>query len=263
MIAVVSQEPSEPAPPEPKQPAEKRREWHPLRLAAVAAVIAAIVLAVLYRRASVQRQAQLRIQQACLRYEPPATQVVYEELPTRAADLLAKGGEYISIIAADGPPIAGHVPQAWRDMRKWAMPRETTPPKNAVLFLHERQTYHGTRGLICIEADRAARELRVTFIHPGGSTLDPVPITNVAVVPRPQEGLVQLTPAGDPFADRLPPQSEPPTARANLRFFAGVADAQDLTHLTLAYERDDQRGVIDLWVADERTVHFTHHRQTP
>lgn len=248
-----------PATTPPSRP--QRREWNPLRLAIVAAVIAAIVLAILYRRSSTERKKLLEIQQSCLRYQAPANQVVYDEQPARAAELLARGGEYIAISTTDGPPVAGFVPQAWRDMRKWVMPQETTPPRNAVLFLHERETYRGVRGLVCVEADRSARELRITFIHPGGSMLDPVPITNVSVVPRPQEGLVLLIAPGDPFAERLPPENDPPTARANLRFFAGVADAKDPTHITLTYERDDERGVVDLWVADERTVHFVHHRQ--
>jgi hypothetical protein len=201
----------------------------------------------------------LRLQQACLRYDRPAEEVVYEEDPARAAELLKTGGEYVAIPADSegGPPVAGHVPGVWLAMRRWATRAETNEIRGAVLFLHERQTAAGNRGLVCVEADRAARRLRVTFIHPGASTLDPAPVTDVALVPRPQEGLVMLTPGGDPFDARLPAETDPPMARADLRFFAGQADPKEPSHFTLPYERNGRRGELDLWVQDDKTVLYT------
>ena len=230
-----------------------------MRLILIVAVVTAVVLGVIYKRVSSKRMELLRLQQACLRYDRPAEQVVYEEDPARAADLLKSGGEHVAIPAdsAGGPPIAGHVPGICLAMRRWAMRAEADEIRGAVLFLQERQTAAGNRGLVCVEADRAARRLRVTFIHPGASTLDPAPVTEVAVIPRPEEGLVQLTSAGDPFDSRLPPESEPPTTRADLRFFAGQADPQEPSHFTLPYERNGRRGELDLWVQDDKTVLYT------
>jgi hypothetical protein len=240
----------------PKPPA--RRQGHPLRLVVLVVVATAVVLGVVYKRVYSKRTAVLRTQQACLEYERQADQVVYEENESRAQELVKRGGEFVSLAGdtAGGPPVAGHVPEPWRAMLRWAMPAGRPDPDAAVLFLHERQTPAGKLGLVCVEADRVARRLRVTFIHPGASTLDPVPVTDVAVIPRPQEGLVLLTPGGDPFESRLPPESDPPTARADLRFFAGQPDPKDPTQFTLPYERNGRRGELEMSVENEQTVYF-------
>ncbi len=242
--------------------APRRPERHPLRLLLVVVLTTAVVLAVIYQRVYKRRTALLNMQQAALGYARPAGQVVYEEEPSRAPALLAgAAGEnprYVAVPAgnAGGPPVAGHVPDVWPAMWRWAMPAGRGVPAGAVLFLHERQTVLGKRGLVCVQADRAARRLRVTFVHPGATTLDPVAVTDVAVEPRPQEGLMILTAGADPFAAKLPPADGDPAARADLRFFAGQPDTRDATHLTIGYEVAGRAGEISLWVQDERTVHY-------
>ena len=244
------------APPPPPRP-----ERHPLRLLLVVVLTTAVILAVIYQRVYKRRTALLNMQQAALSYARPAEQVVYEEEPSRAAALLASVGQNPGYVAvptgeAGGPPVAGHVPDVWPAMWRWAVPHAPEVPAGAVLFLHERQTVLGKRGLVCVQADRAGRRLRVTFIHPGATTLDPVAVTDVAVSPRPQEGLMILSAGADPFAAKLPPADADPAARADLRFFAGQPDPKDATHLTIGYESAGRRGEISLWVRDERTVHY-------
>src|SRR5205085_265506 len=132
---------------------------------------------------------------------------------------------------------AGRVVPAWATLKRWAMP-SAPEPKDPVLFLHERRTADGERGIVCVEADRAGRRLRVTFVQPGGVTVNPSLATYLHLAPPPQEGLVVLSAGPDPFAARLPRAEDRAGSRADLRFFAGQADPSDGTHFTLAYESD-------------------------
>jgi hypothetical protein len=239
----------------------RRRGGNRLRIVLVVALLATgIALAVVYRKMTRQRAALLRIQQTCLSYALPQDKVVYEENPARAAELLSGGAaaEYVRVdrTGPDTPAVAGHVPQAWREMLRWAMPKPAHEPPGAVLFLHERQTETGKRLLVCVEADRPGRRLRVTYIHPGGTTLDPTPLINVSVAPLPQPGLVFLTPGGDPFESKLPPADADPAARADFRIYAGQPDARDPMRFKLPYELKGRRGELEMWVQDDATVHY-------
>jgi hypothetical protein len=241
--------------------ARPRRERHSLRIAVIGGVLVAIVLAIVYGRVYMKREALLRVQQACLDYAPPADQVVYDEEPARAKELLARGGDYVAVPtggAPDDSPIAGYVPTAWRDMSRWVMP-DRPDPRNAVLFLHKRQTHVGGKVvLVCVEADRAARKLRTTLIYPGASTLDPVVVTDLDLSPPPQPDLIVLKTGGDPFDAKLPPPGS--GDRTDLRFFAGQFDAQDATRFNLPYEFKGQRGEFDCWLEDERMVYYVDRR---
>jgi hypothetical protein len=248
------------------RPSRPRGPVHPLRIAIGVGVLAVIVLGIVYGRVYAKRAAMLRVQQSCLDYAPPADQVVYDEEPARAKELLARGGgggggEYVPIPAGDsanGTPVAGHIPTAWREMRRWAMPSQPSPT-GAVLFLHERRTHLGDKQvLVCVEADRVARKLRVTLIHPGASTLDPTPITDLEFAPPPQPDLVILKSGGEPFENKLPPAGG--DGRADLRFFAGPFDTADQTRFNLPYELNGQRGELDCWLQDERVVHYVERR---
>jgi hypothetical protein len=243
------------------RPLKRRRPVHPLRIAIVVGVLAAIVLGIVYGRVYMKRAARLSVQQACLDYSAPADQVVYDEAPTRAKDLLARSDEYVEVPTGDssagGSAVVGHVPAAWREMRRWAMPSQPEPT-GAVLFLHERQTRIGGKHvLLCVEADRAARKLRITLIHPGASTLDPTPVTDLELAPPPQPDLIILKPGGEPFENKLPTVAGD---RADLRFFAGQFDPADPTRFNLPYEFNGQRGEFDCWLADERVVYFVDRR---
>jgi hypothetical protein len=142
-------------------------------------------------------------------------------------------------------------------MREWALPSQPES-SGAVLFLHERHTRAGDKHvLVCIEADRAARKLRITLVHPGASTLDPVAVPNLDLAPPPQPDLVVLKSGGDPFAGKLP---EVASDRADLRFFAGQFDATDPTRFNLPYEFNGQRGELDCWLEDERAVYYVDRR---
>ena len=237
----------------------RRNEPNPLRLALFITLLAAIVLGVIYVRVTRQRSELLRIQQACLDYQSPAGIVVYEENPARAAELLAKQGDYVKVPTGDAAePIVGKIPPTWTAMMAWAAPN-ANPPADAVLFLHERQTQLGKRGLVCVQADRVNRKLRVTFIHSAATTLDPVPIFDVRVIPRPQEGLVLLSAGEDPFAAKLPKASDE-GARTDLRFFSSQIDSTDRSHWIMPYELDNRAGELEMWVQDEKTIHYIDRR---
>jgi hypothetical protein len=235
----------------------RRREGRLLRVGLVIVLVAAAVtLLIIYRKTRTQQAALLRTQQACLNYQLPADVVVYDENPNRAAALR----DAVKVPTGDnGPAIVGRIPDVWRGMWRWAKPGAPEVSGNAVLFLHERQTEtDGTRLLVCVEADRAARRLRITLVHPAGSTLDPAALTDIALAPRPQEGLLILTTGGQPFDSRLPtttPSSSQPS-RADLRYFAGRPDPSDATHFTLPYESNGKRGATEMWLHDETVVHY-------
>jgi hypothetical protein len=143
-------------------------------------------------------------------------------------------------------------------MRRWAFPSQPDAPHGAVLFLHERQTHVGAKHvLVCVEADRAARKLRIMLIHPGASTLDPAPVTDLDLAPPPQPDLMVLKSGGEPFENKLPPDAG---ERADLRFFAGQFDATDPTRFNLPYEFNGQRGELDCWLEDERVVYYVDRR---
>jgi hypothetical protein len=242
------------------RPPRRRRSAHPLLVAAVVGGLAVIVLGVLYGRVYTKRSEMLRVQQTCLDHAAPADQVVYDENADRAKELSARGGEYASIPAggsSGGTPVAGYVPTAWREMRRWALPLQPEPT-GAVLFLHERRTHVGAKQvLVCVEADRANRKLRITVIHPGASTLDPAPITDLDLAPPPQPDLVVMKTAGEPFEAKLPANAN---ERADLRFFAGQFDRNDPTRFNLPYEFNGERGEFDCWLEDERVVYYVDRR---
>jgi hypothetical protein len=254
---------SQAAGPAPRR-APSHRPAHPLRIAIIVGVLAVIVLGIVYGRAYAKRAAMLRAQQACLDYVAPVDQIVYDEELGRAKALLARGGEYAPVPSGDsasGTPVAGHVPSAWRAIRSWAMPLQPTP-NGAVLFLHERRTHVGDKQvLVCVEADRVARKLRITLIHPGASTLDPTPVTDLELAPPPQPDLVVLKSGGEPFENKLPPAGRAGRdARADLRFFAGQFDPTDQTRFNLPYEFNGQRGEFDCGLEDERVVYYVDRR---
>lgn len=254
-LAAVSDAAATPRPP------RRRRPVHPLLVAALVGGLAVIVLGVLYGRVYTKRAEMLWVQQACLDHAAPADQVVYDENPDRAKELIARGGgEYASIPAggsSGGTPVAGYVPTAWRQMRHWALPLQPEPT-GAVLFLHERRTHVGAKEvLLCVEADRANRKLRITVIHPGASTLDPAPITDLDLAPPPQPDLVVMKTGGEPFEAKLPTDAN---ERADLRFFAGQFDPNDATRFNLPYEFNGQRGEFDCWLEDGRVVYYVDRR---
>jgi hypothetical protein len=237
-----------------------RRRWDAslLRLGLMVTLLVAVGAALVYLRVYQRRVTLLRSQQACMNHQLPADTVVYEEQPGRAAELLKRNDGYVAVELGEtgaGPPAAGRVYTDWIILRRWAMP-STTPaePTAPVLFLHERRTVDGDRVVVCVEADRAARRLRVTFVYPGGVTVNPHAAADVHLAPPPQEGLVILSPGRDPLEAKL--ADVPAGARADFRFFAGQADPADATHFTLPYEWDGRRGEIEMWVHRDRLVYY-------
>ena len=249
-------------PPTPLGQAPSRRPRSRVGLFVWTGVLAAVVLVgLVYGPRFARRLEQLETQRACAGFTLPPGVVAYEEQPDKAAALLADAGNYAAMplsaeSEAAGPPVAGRVPAVWRAYRQWAFAR-APEPRGALLFLHERRTSIGLPGVVAVEADRAERRLRVTFIYPGTHTMDAAPVTDVTLREPPEEGLVVLAEGRDPFDAKLPAD---PAARADLRFFAGTADPDDPTHFTIPYELPDYRGELEMWVVDERTVHYVDRR---
>ncbi len=233
---------------------------------AVVALATVIVLLVMYVVGQFRRESLITTQRACLEFQLPAETVVYEEESARAAQLIARGGvaggEYVRTRAGEGPPIAAYVPRVWRELLKGAsITRPSDFSNDAVLFLHERTTNNGNHVITCVEADRRTRP---TPRH-AHRAWRRVPRTRAARRPRdppptPGRPDPDRHPPATPSRRACPPADAGPTARADLRFFAGQPDAQDATHMILRYETEGRRGAIELWLQDESTVHYVNRR---
>lgn len=248
-------------PPQASQPAPQvrpRRRWDAslLRVGLMVTLLVAVGAGLVYSRVYQRRATLLRIQQACMRYSLPPETVVYDEHPDRAAELLKRNDGYLAVElgGSGGSPTAGRISTDWIVLRRWAMPSAPQSTTDPVLFLHERRTADGDHGVVCVEVDRPNRRLRVTFVHPGGVTVNPHAVTDVPLAPPPEEGLVMLSPGRDPFESKL--AEVPSGARADLRFFAGRPDPADPTHFSLPYEWDGRRGEIEMWVQSDQAVYY-------
>lgn len=238
----------------------RRRRWDSslLRVGLMVVLLVLVGAGLLYSRVHMRRAALLAAQQACMTYQRPANEVVYEENAERAAALLERkeGYQAVPIGTTGDAPAAGRVAPVWSALKRWAVP-SAPEPRDPILFLHDRRAADGERGIVCVEVDRAARRLRISFVHPGGVTVNPSLSTDLHLAPPPQEGLIVLSAGPDPLAARLPrPDDDAAGSRADLRFFAGRADSNDGSHFTLPYESDGLRGEIDMWIQSDDTVYY-------
>lgn len=237
-------------------PQRKRWDGSFWRLGLMVTLLIAVGVGLWYSSVYRRRAALLEAQQACLRYVRPPEEIVYEEDPGRAATLLQRNDGFVAVPLDDAgqPPAAGRTSATWAKVLRWAMPSvPPDKPADPLLFLHERRAADGDRGLVCVEADRAGRRLRITFVHLGGVSINPHAVTDLHLAPLPKEGLVILSPGRDPLATKLPAE---PGARADLRFYAGRPDPADATHLVLPYEWDGRRGELELWVQSDQLVYY-------
>jgi hypothetical protein len=174
----------------------------------------------------------------CLNFTAPPGQLVHENDPGKAAALVKSGKEYIwSPNSFD----AAMVPEAWRNFyTAWS---ESGLVSDGTSFLHERQTPRGDRRLVAVDLDVTA-----SFTHSPGFHIKVFASSGGVGAARLRTASVRNL---DLWLDqtRWRMVDNPP-----LRFFTGQADPADLTHFTIPYILEEQRGVIDGWLKDDDTV---------
>ena len=189
------------------------------------AIALALVSALWWGPLAFNRCAALYWQKRCMEYVAHPDQIVFEEDPTHAAELLKLDHNLIG--PATGRVVAMRPVPIWNKFSthvEWAMPIDRTP----ILFLHARQFAGGTPQLLAVRLDRYAYEtLSIAIDSPSNASLSRAPECRVG---------------GNSF-------SIPPLAfKGNLRFYAGQPDPVDLSHFTIRYEIDGEPGIIEGWL---------------
>lgn len=195
----------------------------------------------------------LRIQRRCLAHTLPPNTVVYEDESTRAATLIAQGGDYLAMPARPADSliptvqhVAGYHP---RFLRQLSDASGSPPNRTVVLFLHERRSASGNRRLVRVTM-AAGWEFSDRLWRLGRS-LDTGQCYSLASW-APGSTMVAMCRYGY-FEGEY-------TAATSLRFFAGQPDPNDPSHFTIAYELrwpyEEQwhKGTLDGWLRDDDTI---------
>jgi hypothetical protein len=103
---------------------------------------------------------------------------------------------------------------------------------NFPIFIHERRTSNGVSRLVVVE-EVCAGDNNAGIRHLFAATYEPA----------------SLMP-GSSIKYQLSRTLSHPV----MRILDAKPDADDVSHFTITYELDDQRGVIDGWLVDERSV---------
>jgi hypothetical protein len=215
----------------PVRPGDRRRKaerWL-IRL-----VILAVLAALIWKLGPVawRRVRLLYWQHSALRYAAPPDQVVYDNVPGDAKELLKTAGYYEE--NEDDGRVSFPV-KAWQQFYAVFSP----PGRNslATLFVHERSNIHGTR-LIVIEAtvglysmsSSGGELLTATVFKPGSLFSEP-----------------ELLLDGD-TCDVFHPRG------ARFKYFAGQPDPKDPTHFTIDCQIDGKPMKIDGWLRDDDKI---------
>ena len=161
-------------------------------------------------------------QRACLRYEPPADQVVCEEAPAWAGNT---------------PPFlsASPVPEPLVELERLTGPPAGPAPPGPVLYLHERRTPAGRRYLVIVR--RLPPAQRQSWDAPLGLDVRLQEPTGWWVARATAFTALEL----DPFPRAFEAQQDTPA----LTIFAGRSDPADPARFTVEYETAEGRGTLE------------------
>lgn len=202
-------------------PLPRLHERRVVRRAAAVVLIAAGLMFGLRFGPTAWRAAKAQYwQRACLRYEPPAGQVVCEELPAWAGNV---------------PPFLSAIPKP-RQLSELeaALGVAAAAARGPVLYLHERRTADGRRYLVVVR--RVPPDRRQSWDAPVG--LDVEIRDPPGWFARGSQAVTTFHP--DPFPRAFEAQQD----AAALTIFAGRSDAEDQAGFTIAFETADGRGTL-------------------
>ncbi len=215
----------------PVKPGERRRKaekWF------IYLVVLAVLVGVAWKLGPMawHRTRLLYWQHSALQYDTPSDQIVYDNVPGDAKELL-KNAEYNEENKHDGRVSLSA--NAWQKFYEVFSP----PGRNslATLFVHERSNNHGSR-LVVIEAtvglyamsDSGGELLTATVIKPGSIFAEPELVTDGE--------------DHDVFHRR----------GARFKYFAGQPDPKDPTHFTIDCRIDGKPMTIDGWLREDDKI---------
>lgn len=226
---------TEPSAPLDYAPPPKGVRWKRVRrVAALVVLVSLLAAAWVWRdwiRLHVNQAQLLQAQRKCLRYGPPEAQVVYEEHPVRARELL-NSKQYRSIARPDA--LIAMRDSTLPDLIYNRVPGAFPSARGALVFMHERRNERGERKLLIVQAVVTNMEtspkgiLRFHMQEVGvGSWSVPLTVGN---------GLSTTIAGLDEARHRNP-----------LRMYAGQPDPNDSRHFTIRYETDGVEGFLDGW----------------
>jgi hypothetical protein len=193
-----------------------------------------------------KRVAMLSAQRACLDFTPAPDSVVFQQ-----DGGVTYASNPWSFAAAQKP----NVPLVWEGYFSAHVAPHSLIPNPSIqsqgtLFLHERRSPAGNRRLVVVD-------LRVVW-HRQGTVFQ---ANKRAIEPGTLRREPRETWGGPPFFDltatNLVGQNQQlmdVNYGSTVRFFPGVADPADASHLTIDYEIGDRRETIDGWLRDDDAV---------
>lgn len=170
----------------------------------------------------------------CMRYQAPLDYVAYEEGPPHATNWVSTGSGFSEKL--DGARLV----------------RCRMPDCVTALF-PAPQFGNGRSALLVHEMPMPSGEPRLVLVYH-------LPM-HQKHAPEPPEWIVDgYDQAGTnaaftyrQFEGPLVPKVEP---GQRLKLYAGQIDPSDPSHITISYHLDEQRGTIDVWLKDDRKLHF-------
>jgi hypothetical protein len=207
------------------------RRWPWFRSIFSVLITSASLIFMIWGRQITRKSALLYHQHQCLTYIAPENQVVFDEDPQAAADLLARSAEYESFVPVHPFSRAAvtHTPRCWTSFEKLAW-GAAAPQHKHVLFLHELRTSNGMRRLVCVILNCEGRfKLESIVINPADLTNAPsnarTPIT--VIIGRGSRPHVVMEPR-----------------EKHIRFYAGQIQRDDPSKFYIRYELDLQEHYI-------------------
>lgn len=215
--------------------------------------------------------------QAALVYTAPANQTVYEEDTARAAKLIAGDSNY-SLVRSNNFIYITPAPWQLPVIRKTlALPTPSLTNNyfntggHAIVFLHSRTNAAGVERLVLVEFSTMedfqnttqdfAKRIRVrndrllvantAHAKPDATLATGVSRSLKVVQPYDKCTIIMWSASKDGHLETGQVQIRPSNV---FRLFAGQPDTKDSSHFTIAYELDDQPGIIDGWLLNDETV---------
>ena len=194
-------------------------------------------------------------QRQCLNYHPGADEIDYEEEPSAAATLLARGADYAAYPLARQPPpaaptpvnAAARVPACWTRFTALTGTSPAVPPAGAVVFLHERVSAAGNRRLVMVRYFPEPHTFTSGFINGYNFDFEALTPATWSAPPRPASRRYYMFDVLSGWP-RHPPL---------VRMYAGQADAHDPSHFTIRYEMWGQEDVLDGKLDDHDQITLT------
>jgi hypothetical protein len=224
----------------PPLPLHQRRHVR-RRVIWITAILIGIPL-VWYAAPRAWRHAELLYwQDKAMNYSPPADQVVFDNDPARAAELLQKS-TFTQELFSPGR-CAFRPVQSYERFTELATPPGRFP--GAILFLHERRNSRGERRLVVFREGPARQPTSGSFVTPIGPFLS----LSFAVY-RPGTLFCDPVECGAQSFSFDYVISNP----TGVRCYSGQSEGDDPSHFSVVYEQNGIRHIIDGWLMDDDTI---------